>query len=703
MVNDSVVIDQQESRSIRRGVLLLWLAFVALVASAGMDFIAAVSNHSPSEEYFSATVRLLGGVSIGFAISLVKKGKPKQAALTTIIAAQISLFVTGLFSPINLGWLLGLVISLLLSLIAIQLFPRSWMGIGIAISFIGSAVVALTDYINKSVVYQIDLSDPQYVLMIVLGVAMAFLVFFRFSSYPLAAKLVLAISSISAILFNLLSLVLASFIFARGDVPESTLLSMNMIQLFISQFSIILSAGTALWLAKFMIRPLYDISAVAETIAVQGDLSRQSHIYYKDEIGEMAVSFNHLIDSLNLVANNTTLIAKGDLTVNFTARSEDDVLGNSFEVMTEKLRHLVGQILNNSEQVSQASVNLAQAAELAGKASTQISQVMDQIAGGAIQQAEVATKTSASVENMQIAINGVEQGILLQSKAVNQSAELTDQIVQAIQQVISDAQAGQQKAGQAMTEADGGARTIQDTVVGMSKVQNKVEISAQKVLEMKKRSDEISNILEVIEEITSQINLLSLNAAIEAARAGEAGKGFAVVADEVRKLADKSTVATKEISTLIQSINHSTEEAVESMNASLEEVKNGTTLAGSAGQALSRITDTVKSMQEQVERIAASAVSVNSSTSGLISSMDQVSSIVESNTSATEEMANHAREVAKSVENIASISEENSASVEEVSSSVGEMSAQVVKVNDSAQMLTEMADNLEGQVKQFKI
>jgi len=177
---------------------------------------------------------------------------------------------------------------------------------------------------------------------------------------------------------------------------------------------------------------------------------------------------------------------------------------------------------------------------------------MDQIADSAIQQAKVASSSASSVEDMQLAINSVEQGILMQSQAVSQAVELTDQIVRAIQQVIADAQAGVKRAEDAMAEADGGAKTIQLTIAGMSTVQNKVETSSQKVMELQKRSDEIGNILEVIEEITSQINLLSLNAAIEAARAGEAGKGFAVVADEVRKLAEKSTIATKEIRTLVK-------------------------------------------------------------------------------------------------------------------------------------------------------
>ncbi len=691
------------SKQILFGLWMIRVAYIALALSAALDLFASSKEELVLSLYVSIAIRALAACILFFSETLVRKAKQKQACLIAIITAIAAMFFTGLFSPIEMGWLLGIVISLLLSLMAIQLMPKEWMGVGILISFIGGVAVAITDFIGKSILYRLNLADPQFVLLIVLSVVMGVLVFWKFTSYPVTAKLVLAVSSISMLLFNILGVILSAFVATKGGIPQESVLSINMAFLLVSQLGIAISAGIALMLARLIIRPLFNIVDVADKISNDGDLSKQSRVYYSDEIGDMAISFNRLIDTLNAVANSASIIANGDLTVQFNPRSQQDVLGNSFLLMTQKLRNLVGKISDNSENVSNSSKDLAGAADFAGSAAQQISQTMDQIANGAIQQAQVATKTATSVEDMQLAINSVEQGIMLQARAVNNAVKLTDQIVQAIQQVIEDAQAGVDRASEAMQEADGGAQTIQETIVGMGAVQTKVDASSQKVLEMKKRSDEIGGILEVIEEITSQINLLSLNAAIEAARAGEAGKGFAVVADEVRKLADKSTVATKEISQLIQSINTTTDEAVSSMNDSLVEVKFGATRAASAGLALKKIIETVKGMQEQVARISSSASLVDTSTAGLINSINQVNSIVESNTTATQEMAEHSTEVAKSVENIASISEENSASVEEVSANVSEMSEQVAKVNASAQMLTEMANHLQEQVQQFSL
>jgi methyl-accepting chemotaxis protein len=218
---------------------------------------------------------------------------------------------------------------------------------------------------------------------------------------------------------------------------------------------------------------------------------------------------------------------------------------------------------------------------------------------------------------------------------------------------------------------------------------------------MGRRSEQISQIVETIDDIAGQTNLLALNAAIEAARAGEQGKGFAVVADEVRKLAERSSKATKEISGIIHEIQTTVKEAVVAMDAGSKEVENGVLRAQESGEALAEILSAAKGVNQQIQTIAASAKQMGDLSGELVSASDAVNKVTDKNTVLAGEMETGAKAVVQSIESIASVSEENSAAVEEVSASVEEMSAQVEEVSASTQGLADLAQILQQVVSEF--
>jgi methyl-accepting chemotaxis protein len=471
----------------------------------------------------------------------------------------------------------------------------------------------------------------------------------------------------------------------------------------------LLAIGVGFIISNSISKPISAIVRIADKVS-EGNLVRDMDqklknalTMRKDEVGDIGKAFDRIIAYIQEMGEVAETISQNDLTIIVRPKSKDDELGNSFVKMIDGLKRTCEQISHSAISLGAASEQLSSAAQQAGTATTQISTTIQQVAMGTQNQASSVTQTATAVEEMSHAISGVAKGAQEQTLAVSKAADITEQINQAIQQVSGNAAAVTRDSASAAEAAKNGARTVEETLEGMQNIKTKVGLSAQKVQEMGSRSEQIGMIVETIEDIAAQTNLLALNAAIEAARAGEHGKGFAVVADEVRKLAERSSNATKEIGELIVGIQKTVADAVKAMEEGYQEVESGVKSANLAGNALSDILSAAEAVNEQAKLAAEATARMNEFSNELVSSVDSVSAVVEENTAATEEMAANSTQVTQAIEVIASVSEENSASIEEVSASTEEMSAQVEEVTASAISLTEMAQDLQTLVAQFKL
>src|SRR5437868_9981074 len=171
----------------------------------------------------------------------------------------------------------------------------------------------------------------------------------------------------------------------------------------------------------------------------------------------------------------------------------------------------------------------------------------------------------------------------------------------------------------------------------MMLIRENVQETAKKIKRLGERSNEIGEIVRIIEDIADQTNLLALNAAIQSAMAGEHGRGFAVVADEIRLLAERSTESTKRIATLVKSIQGDTYEAVVAMEDSTQEVVKGSQLADDAGRALNSIYTAVERQAQMIEGIARAANEQAQVSESVAIAMGQISEITQQTNAGTQE------------------------------------------------------------------
>ena len=278
-------------------------------------------------------------------------------------------------------------------------------------------------------------------------------------------------------------------------------------------------------------------------------------------------------------------IAEGDGDLPVEGKDEVGQLCKIFNRFVDKLHDSIAHVATTTASLAAAS--------------EQLSVNTAQLAKGGQEQAQQATQAAAAVEQM--------------------SATVTEMAKNA-QGVASTAQQANQAAGQ-------GNEVVVGSIAGMTRLAETVRASASRIQSLGKRSDEIGEIVKVIEDIADQTNLLALNAAIEAARAGEQGRGFAVVADEVRKLAERTTKATKEIADTIRTIQSDTTMAVESMETGTHEAQEGMALVNKAGERLSEIVGAVQSVTGMVQQIAAAIEEQSTATEQIAGNIEAVASV----------------------------------------------------------------------------
>lgn len=291
-------------------------------------------------------------------------------------------------------------------------------------------------------------------------------------------------------------------------------------------------------------------------------------------------------------------IANGDLSSDLSVRPGDEhSLLAAMKHMQQNLRKMVADLQHNAEGVASASQQLATASS--------------QVAIATSSQSEASSSMAAAVEQMTVSVNHVSEraqethGIASDTGALSRTGNLV----------------------------------IQETVEQMQAVSHIVGEAAETIRLMGEKSQQISSIVQVIKDVADQTNLLALNAAIEAARAGEQGRGFAVVADEVRKLAERTAKATTEISAMIDAVQSSASEAVDTMQQAVEQVHSGVDKAQQASDSMTEISSGAENAVLMVTEISSALREQSVASNEIAVNVEKIAQMSEENGAATREVA----------------------------------------------------------------
>jgi len=317
-----------------------------------------------------------------------------------------------------------------------------------------------------------------------------------------------------------------------------------------------------------------------------------------NSLDSMEIQNRHNQDAILQLLDEMGDLADGDLTV--TATVTEDITG----AIADSVNYTIDALRDLVENINSTTIHVSSAAQ-----ETQATAI--HLTDASEHQTQQITEVSTAISEMAGSIEQVSQNASQSSDVAQQSVQLAAQ----------------------------GTDAVKNAITGMDTIREHIQETSKRIKRLGESSQEIGDIVELINDIAEQTNILSLNAAIQATMAGEAGRGFAVVADEVQRLAERSSNATKQIDALVRTIQSDTNEAISSMEQSTSGVVLGAQLSQDAGTALEQIEAVSHQLADLINNISDAAKQQAKAAIGTSDSMNVIQEIAMQTSTGTNESA----------------------------------------------------------------
>lgn len=455
--------------------------------------------------------------------------------------------------------------------------------------------------------------------------------------------------------------------------------------------SVLFSAVLWFMIRRTVIKPVKAVEDAAQKLS-EGDMSFDVEIRSIDEIGRASKAIKQSMFSLS------------------------DILRRIKDV-TKRVNHVVQEVESESRKVVEGAVLETEAISNISSSIEQMNAAISDIADGTEGLAASAEETAASMEEMVTSIaeitnstqdlsvaieatsSSIEQLYATSREVSNNSATLVGtaqetqaaiiEIAATVKEVDHRAKESAKLSEQVKRDASTyGMTSIGKTIEGMQDIKKSVEKTAGYIEKLGGRSEEIGQILTVIDDITDQTTLLALNAAILAAQAGEHGKGFSVVADEIKQLADRTSISTREIEHLIQSVQQEVSEAVDAMKDGLKSVESGFKVTYEAADALRKIVESSTRSSEMAAAIEHSTAEQAKATFLVSEAMERVLTMVGQITNAMAEQFSGIQLIKTSTEKMRDVSNHVRTATNEQSLNSKQISQAIEVVSDKSQQIS---------------